>query len=272
MYAYFIDDWVYNRKHHRQMDKLDLGLTQNGISGRKFKLGRLHNIERSIEECFSTGIKTFVAVGNDETASKLLNSLLKGEEDKKKKEENQKFTFAVIPVDDSSQFIASSLGSKSLQEAIKFLAVHKTNKIDVGLINNRHYFITAAVFPKDSSLSFQSYTVSSLKSGHHISVCNSNIYKKLDIKDKKTRFDIRDGLFDAVIAYHPDLSLMEKLRSSKASIDAFIPESIFPIKDITIKNKQKTISIFADTDKQMSTPVHLEVVPSLLSVVVGHDL
>ena len=269
MYAYFIDDWVYNRKHHKQIDKLDLGLTQNGISGRKFKLGRLHNLSRSIDECFSTGIKTFVAVGNDETASKLLNNLLKVEKGSEK-QEHKKFTFAVIPIDDSSQFIAHCFGCKTLQESIKFLAVHKTNTIDVGLINNRHYFITAAVFPKASSLSFLSYTVSSLKKGHHISVCNFNVYKKVDPKQKKNRFDISDGLFDAVIAYHPDLSLIDRICSNIASIEDFTPESIFPIKEITIKNKQKTISIFADVDKQMSTPVRVDVVPKLLNVVIGN--
>ncbi len=253
------------------MDKLDLGLTQNGISGRKFKLGRLHNISRSISECFSSGIKTFVSVGNDETASKLLNSLQKAQNSSGSKED-KKFTFAVIPIGGKEQLVANSFGCKSLQDAARFLAMHRTRSIDLGLINDRHYFISAAVFPKNTSLVFLSYSVSSLTSEHQIGICNSNIYHSSEDsanQSQKKLFSMSDGFFEAVIASKPKQSFVDKLKSRGTAQRPFVPESVFPIKEITINGKQKTVQVIADTQKQMSTPVRVEVVPEALTIVVG---
>ena len=78
-----------------------------------------------------------------------------------------------------------------------------------------------------------------------------------------------DGFFEAVIASKPKQSFVDKLKSRGTAQRPFVPESVFPIKEITINGKQKTVQVIADTQKQMSTPVRVEVVPEALTIVVG---
>ncbi len=257
MYAYFIDAFVYE-KHKKKLDRLDLEITQKGISGKKIKLGRLHNLESSIKECIGQGVKTFVAVGSDDTASRVLNTILKTGV--------FSFSFSFISMQDNSR-IGDLIGYCSISEAIDALSAHRTAKIDVGLLNKRHYFLTAAVFYGKCALGFSSYTVSSLLQKHHISVCSSDIYSNTLINQSK--FNVADGIFEAVIARETDVSFLGRLSSRGKKFNNYIPESVFSVQSILIKSKQKTVSVFADTEKQFSAPILVEVMPKFLNVVVG---
>ncbi len=262
MYAYFIDSWVAE-KRQRKLDKLDLGLTQKGITGKKIKMGRLHDLEGSVKECFAQGIKTFVAVGDDETASRILNSVLR-------MQQKPSFVFSFISMSGGESLISKVLGYSSIQESIDALKALRTVKIDIGILNSRHYFITSAVFPYKCSFGFESYSVSSLRKNHHISVCNINIYKNQEYKGTPM-FRTSDGLFEAIIAYKPKESFFEKLYFRKEKPD-YILDSIFQVKAIKIKSNQKTVSVLADAQKQFTAPVMVEVLPRFLEIVVGGDL
>jgi len=257
MYAYFIDDWASD-SHHRLLDRLDLLSTQQGVSGRKVRLSRLSNVATDIMECLGSGIKTFVAVGNDATASKILNHALTLQ-----LKERFSFEFCMVPLTGSNE-IAHLFGIGSVQEAVDALVGHRTRAFDLGVLNQRHYFVTAAVFPKKSALRFKSYSVSSLHQDHHISVCNTDIYRTT--RDSK-KITPDDGVLEAVIAYRPRHSFLDRVRGKKPSTE-YVPESFFPIKKITIKGVSKTMSIFADTEKQLTSPIEVEVVAGGLTAIV----
>lgn len=270
MYAYFIDDWAYG-KHQKRLDRLDLLLTQKGISGRKIKLARLHDLSSSIKDCASSGIKTFVAIGNDTTVSRVLNSILSIKDKdsaQHKLSADFSFAFACVPIAEPN-IIAKILGYENIQQASHALAQHRTENIDLGLLNKRHYFISSAVFAKKCAFGFKTYTVSSLHGDHHISVCNTDIYNGHDKFDAQ-KFNITDGVLEAVIAHRPEVSFVDKLRG-KQNKEAYVPESIFPIKKITIKSKDKTVPVFADTEKQMTAPVVVEARHKFLEVVIGDN-
>lgn len=272
MYAYFIDDWTSNAKYKRELDKLDLWLTQHNIVGRKVRLGRLHDLEASIEECLLGGTDTVVAVGDDATASKVLNSFLKlyppGIVSKDVGSEiRHTAAFAVLPVARVCA-IAAHLGYSSLSRAVEALAQHQTKTIDLGKLNDRHYFITAAVFPKKVSLGFHSYKVSSLHRDHQISVCNMREYELYETQRQQASSP-SDGTLEAVIAYRPGRSFWVRLLNRTSGQGEYIAESIFPIKRITVHSKPKTIHVAADIQKMLSTPVEVVVVPKALEVVVG---
>ncbi|MEK7189050.1 MAG: hypothetical protein AAB671_00895 [Patescibacteria group bacterium] len=258
MYAYFIDDWAQD-KHRRLLDRLDLLSTQQGVSGRKIRLSRLSNVTADLRECLSSGIKTFVAVGSDATASRVLNHALALQ-----LKERFLFEFGVVPLDGLGE-IARLFNVGSIQEAVDALAAHRTRALDLGILNQRHFFVTAAVFPQKSALRFRSYSVSSLHQDHHISVCNADIYRVSGRATKKITPD--DGILEAVIAYRPQYSLWDRIRGREPSAH-YVPESFFPIKKITIKGVSKTMSILADTEKQLTSPVEVEVVRAALTAIV----
>jgi len=258
MYAYFIDSWVFE-KCGRKMDKLDLGLTQKGASGRKIKMSRLHDLPSSIKECSSSGIKTFVAVGDDDTASRVMNACLKTE--------GLGFVFSYVPMCSEKSEISKTFGYSTITECVDALSHGRTAKIDVGVLSGRHYFITAAVFGGKCSLVFETYSISSLLKNHHISVCNSNIYSKKP-KHGKWKFSLYDGMLDAVIAAKPEVSFLEKM-IQKNDFASFSPDSVFLVDKITIKSKQKTVSVLADSEKQLSSPIVVEVAPKHLEIIIG---
>lgn len=262
MYAFFIDDWTAQKKYQRETDGLDLALTQRGLTGRKIKLSRLHDLDSSVRDCLAAGVKTLVAVGNDATVSRLLNSLLKLEP-----AQIRQTTLAVLPIG-PDQSVGRCLGCADRTEAINALARGERILIDLGKLNNRHYFITAAVFPPRVSLGFLSYTVSSLRGEHQISICNTNIYQTIAGQTARAGFHPGDGTLEAVIAYAPGRSFWAKLFSRRTTAN-YVIESVFPHKKITILAKEKIISVQADTEKRLSTPVEVEIVPGALAVIAG---
>lgn len=238
-------------------------LTQRGLAGRKIKLNRLHDLDASVRNCLAEGVKTLVAVGNDATASHLLNSLLKLEP-----AQIRQTALAILPIG-SQQTVAASLGCGTGREAVSALAQGDKVLIDLGKLNNRHYFITAAVFPPRVSLGFLSYTVSSLRREHQISVCNTNIYPAVAATPARAGFHPGDGTLEAVIAYLPGRSVWSKIFSRSQPAGGYTIESVFPHQKITILAKEKIISVLADAEKRLSTPIEVEIVPGALAVVVG---
>jgi diacylglycerol kinase family enzyme len=257
MYAYFIDDWVY-KKNKRTLDRLDLWLTQVGISGRKIRLARLNDVSESILDCSRSGIKIIVAVGDDSTASRIINTALQMQ-----KRHDLSFVYGMVPITVSA--VASMLGVSDAQNAVNILATKQSKLIDLGLLNKRHYFTTAAIFPSSCSLGFKAYSISSMHEEHHVSVCNYDVYSKHTL-NTTNKFNIVDGVLEAVIAYLPHTSFMDRF-GDKNSKNQYIPESIFPIKKITIQSKQKNITVIADAEKQLSTPVDVEIVPRAINMI-----
>lgn len=263
MHAYFIDDWTGQKKFLREVDSLDLRLTQNGLSGRKIKLNRLHDIDASVRDLAENGIRTFVAIGNDSTANRLINSLIKlGEANQPV---GRKFIFAILPVG-GSQKIAASFNCGHLEAAIAALKMSRTKTIDLGLLNNRHYFVTAATFYGRNSVGFTSYSISSLRPEYEVSVCNANIYPQAEKFHSNAAFDLCDGILEAVVAY-PDGKDRPWFQDSKKNNYAI--ESVFPFTAVTVQGAGKTIKVLADVEKEFSSPVSVTVAPGRLEVIIN---
>lgn len=261
MFAYFIDDWTGQKKYLKEVDSLDMYLTQNGLSGRKIKLNRLHDLDANVRDLAENGARVFVAVGNDNTVSRLLNSLLKLE---------SKFTLAVLPIGQKQQ-IAASFGCHNLAAAVLALKNRQTALIDLGLLNNRHYFITAATIVGRASLMFLSYTVNSLQAANEVCLCNMNIFDKTKNWSGRQFFDNQDGRLEAVIARRlTKRSFWARLSSRPETGGEYRVESIFPFQKIVVQCPGRTIRVMADTEKQLSTPITVEVVPRKLEAVVAY--
>lgn len=264
MYAFFIDDWTAQKKYRRESDGLDLLLTQHNLLGRRIKLGRLHDLDASVKECLQAGLTTLAAVGNDATISKLVNSLLKLDFSLTKKA-----ALAILPIG-RQQLVAQSFGCANLTAAVRALVLNQRAAIDLGKLNNRHYFITAAIFPPRVTLEFLSYLVSSSHQEHQVSICNTNIFRARPLSETKKGFSPYDGALEAVVSRRPESSFWTKIFSRGRAWSDGVIESIFPHQHkITVLAKTKTLSVQADTEKRLSTPVVVEVVPKALRVVVG---
>ncbi len=267
MFAYFIEDWVYDKKHRKQADRFDFGTTQHAITGKKFKLGRLSDIPAHIKESVQSGVTTFVAVGDDTTANKLLNHIIKLQKESPDVFKQKDPIFGYVPIQEKS-IVAAGFGIQSVSDALEALRSAVAKSIDIGLLNDRHYFFSTAVFPKRSALTFVSYSVTSLHDDHVICVANSGAgFDVSHISDQKFRMD--DGLLDAVIAHEPKKNTEGALVPSTSSKELHTIESVFPITKISVAHKDKTIKVFADTEKQLSTPITVSILPKALQVIMS---
>lgn len=265
MFAYFLDDWTAHKRYSREVDSLDLLLTQHHIIGRRIRLSRLHDLDASVADCLASGVRTFVAMGNDATASKLLNSLLKIEQ--YQCQGKQAAALAVLPIG-ANQQIAASFGYPTIPQAVAALIQRQTAVVDVGWLNQRHYFVTMATFPPKVSLGFLSYTVSLLDNERQVHVCNTNVFNLKSEARYQKSFNPQDGTFEAVITCRPATSFWQKMFWRKTRDDYKI-ESVFPHQKLTVLSRDKTINVVADAEKQLATPVEVEIEPKKLLVVVG---
>ena len=263
MFAYFIDDWVYGRLGRRDLDRIEMRLTGQGVTGRKIRLTRLTNLDQAVVENCQEGARTFVAVGDDATAGRLLNSLVRLENST-----HTNCAFAALPVGRATS-VAASLGASDSEEGILMLVRHQLEKIDLGLLNGRHYFLTRAIFPPQAVFDFASYKVSSLFLDHEISICNINPFFA---KETQNVINPQDGFLNAVIAHAPPRKLLEKiLQRGRPESSWYEPVNVFTVRKLYIDAKEKILEVRADYLKQFSAPVTVEISPAALTVVVGRS-
>lgn len=284
MYAYFIDEWTSDKKYRRETDRLDLLLTQHGLSGRRIKLNRLFDLEDGIKKAAFSGARTFVAVGNDGTVSRLLNALVKLREEDgvvmATSEENanraHRFragaSLAVLPIGKEAQTIASALGCPRLFDGVAALKRQRTVVVDLGCLNQRHYFITQARFGPKVALGFAKYSVSSLRPEHEVMVCNTSLFDpKASLASGAAGgyFNPSDGRLEAIITYPAGQAGFGGLLGGDPARKRPAVECLFQITKLKILSPRKIINVMADVAKQFSAPVRVEVVPQALRVVVG---
>jgi len=250
MYAYLIDDWVYDRPHKKNRDRLDLLLTQQGITGRTIKLGRLSDAKRDIINAIESGVRTLVAVGNDTTVSKVLNSFMQVVRTADYKQYAQNTSLGTIPFGNPC-IIAQSLGFPKTETAITALATRRARWIDLGCLNKRHYFISTALFPEQSVFSFGAYKMSSLERKHVIALCNSATPVSALAH---SAVDPSDGRLDAVIAHEGSARRWSTARE-------YFCDTCIPVSRITITHPNKAVIVHADREKTLSTPIEARIEP-----------
>lgn len=284
MYAYFIDEWTGEKKYRRETDRLDLLLTQHGLSGRRTKLNRLFDLEDGIKKAAFSGVRTFVAVGNDGTASRLLNVLVKlrQEDDvvvaKSEAEASRAHHFrsglalAVLPIGKEAQTMAYALGCPCLADGVAALKRQRTIVIDLGLLNQRHYFITRARFGPKVALGFAKYSVSSLRTEHEVMVCNTSLFGSKTVATAGAAseyFNPSDGRLEAIITYPVGQAGFGGLLGGDPAQKRPAIECLFQITKLKILSPRKIINVTADVAREFSAPVRVEVAPQALRVVVG---
>lgn len=280
MRIYFIDDWTNEKKYRREVDNLDMMLTQHGLAGRRVKLSRLYDLEAGIKEAARAGIKTFVAVGNDNTISRLLNIFVRLTDIAgaitQNKRENQVLIqnpaagacLAFLPIGRENQRITRALGGANLSAAAAALRQHHTTIIDLGCLNNRHYFVTAAYFGARASLGFSRYSVSSLRPEHEVAVGNV-CFPGQENSTARYGASPHDGVLEAAIIYKQPGARFSGLLNGRDNTSRYGLECLFPVTKVKILSPRKTITVLADIEKQLAAPVRVEAAPQALRVVVG---
>ena len=250
MYLYIYDSFLNNKKYSPLLTRIENRLADLEIKGKVNRLNILKNMKEVIEDGIEHGVKTVVAVGDDQTFSKVVNIIA-----------DLDITLGLIPIDNKSK-IAQILGIPPEENACDVLAQRLIKKIDLGKIN-KHYFIdSATIESSDVTLEFGKYTISPTEKKSLISICNLGFLSNNQTVYKNNISNPTDGLLEAVVAPTTG-NIFCKLKKSVA-------QSIFPFKKIKIGSAGEPATITIDQQAVSRTPVEVSIAPGKLNIIVGN--
>ncbi len=142
MHVYIYDDYLDKGKYNRQINKVEIRLTDLGLNGKIIRLGSIKNINGAVQNEIKLGARTIVAVGNNQTVNKIIGAII---DDSAFSDFKKQSLLGIIPVGDDNS-IAESFGIKNAEEACNILLARRIEKIDLGRAG-KHYFLNQATIP-----------------------------------------------------------------------------------------------------------------------------
>ncbi len=253
MYYYVYDSFLDDKKYQPLLHKIETRLMDLGISGRTEKLTILKSFKEIVRSATSKGVDTLVAVGNDETFSKIISFL-----------SDHSIILGMIPIGPNNT-IASMLGIPQGESACNVLSARIVEKLDLGKANDA-YFISSLEIPteRDVIMDCGGYNISPLSTTNSISIRNFGSLNNTTMGRKKISSPT-DGILEAVISSKKRRSGFFKRQTQ------FTDDSVFPFKKIKIKCNRESLPIVADGQTTIKTPVTVEVLPKKLKVIVGKN-
>jgi len=249
MYLYIYDSFLNNKKYFNLLNKIEGRLADLEIKGKVCKLSILKNMKEVIEEGIEQGIKTIVAVGDDQTFSKIVNIVA-----------DLDITLGYIPINEKSK-ISQILGIPPAEQACEVLAQRLVKKLDLGKINKQYFIDSATITDPDVVLEFDKYKISPITKNSLISICNLGFLTDNQTVYKNNISNPTDGLLEAVVAVGKG-SFLKKINK--------INQSVFSFKTIRIGSSgNEPATVIIDQQAISKTPVEIKVAPHKLNVIVG---
>lgn len=137
MYFYIFENSKANREKKIQ-EKAKQIIAELGISGENVTPNPARSIDELIDIGLTKGFSTFVGIGSDIFANKIISSLLSN----KKNCEEDKPVFGFVPTDFDKSQIGKIINVTNIENACKSLRFRTLKTISLGLAIPNKYFIT----------------------------------------------------------------------------------------------------------------------------------
>ncbi len=252
MYCYVCDTFLQQPRYASQLNRIEVRLAELGLSGKTERLTILKNIKEIVDSAIKRGVDTIVAIGNDQTISKIVN-LVAG----------SKTTLGVIPIGEP-QAVAGLLGIPSGEAACEILSKRIVHRLDLGRVNNRYFLRTLEVSGATAILESEAgYQISTNDPSGRISIANFGPRSVLE--SQAGLADPSDGRLEAVVVSSEPRRWARLIRSKR------IRPSIFPVKKVRVTCPTASLSLVIDGEAVVKTPATVEVAPGQLKVIVGRN-
>jgi len=238
MYTYIYDDFTNQSKFSKLLYKIEKRLTDLGLNGKIIRLGISKDLNAAVENEIKQGTKTFVAVGNDQTVSRLTTALANNQNDEK-----HRISLGIIPLREKENKIADLLGIKDVNDACDILLSRRLETFNLVRVNNDFFIFNAYIEASDTMLEInKNYIIQNLKPAL-VEIINSPI--KTEGGDN---------------SYGSNLKL--KITSKEG-------ESFFSFKELIAANKKASMII--DWAREVKTPVKIMPSDEVIKFIVGKD-
>lgn len=243
MYLYIYDSFLSQPKYESVLNAIERRVTDLDIKGKIARLTVLKNIKELVTDAVKGGVTTVVAIGDDQTFSKMINIVA-----------NLNVTLAIIPVITNSN-IARALGIPPKELACDVLAARIIRKIDLGKINNYFFINSLEISNAKIRLDCDGYSLAPITELNQIRICNVCQH------DIHTNSNPTDGVLEAVITPVKSGFFSKKVLQS----------TILPFTKIQINSPEEGVSIITDQQVILKTPAEIIIAPKKLKVIVGSN-
>jgi len=246
MYYYVYDQFLSEKKYQTLLAKIENRLTDLEIKGKIGRLSLLNNPQELIADAIKRGAKTVVAVGNDNTVSKIINALAW----------HPDVCLGIIPLG-AEQKIARTLGIPESVGACNVLASRIIRKIDLGKIRNQYFLSQVEIASPDVTLECDGkYTITTNKNSS-IFIFNFNYWSDMHLADPS------DGLLETIVV-PKKRGIIKKVMGGNKQYN-----SLFLNNKIKINHLEHPVVVKIDGQQIVKTPVLVEVASHQLKVIVG---
>lgn len=241
MYLYIYDAFLSHQRWQQFLEAVERRVTDLGIAGKIARLTILKNIRELVQDAVRAGVKTIVAIGDDQTFTKMINVVA-----------DLNITLGLIPATTNSN-IARALGIPPRELACDVLAARIVRKIDLGKINDYFFLDSAHIVNADVRITGDGFSVKPLTRLNTIQLCN------VRQADSRVVSNPTDGVLEAVITPVQSSWLSRRRLTS----------TILPFTRLRIDAAGHDASIITDDQVILKTPARVEIVPRKLKVIVG---
>lgn len=244
MYLYIYDSFLSQPKYSNFLTVVERRVTDLGIGGKIARLTILKNIKELITDAVKSGVTTIVAVGDDQTFAKIINTIAP-----------LNVVLGLVPADGSSK-IARVLGIPPKESACDVVAARIVKKLDLGKINNYYFLNAAEITNAKVQITCDGYSLAPLTELNTVRICNVGSY------GGPMHSNPMDGRLEAII------TPIQGGWLSKKELQA----TILPFTKIRIQSLgEETASILTDEQMILKTPADVEIAPGQLRVIVGSN-
>ncbi|PIR13846.1 hypothetical protein COV49_00820 [Candidatus Falkowbacteria bacterium CG11_big_fil_rev_8_21_14_0_20_39_10] len=260
MHVYIYDDFVNKKKYDKLLAQVEIRVTDLGLGGKIIRLDVMKNIQEAVAGEIKRGAKTIIAVGNDQTVSKIINvmaSLKSGQL------YGTKTCLAVIPVGESDNLIARALGINDSEDACNTLSSRRIEEVYLGQVQSDSqggqkgfaYFLTQAkIKSQGTTLDINKDCSLEIMESGQIQVINLSVFEQLPENIQASPQD-------------KTLELFIETKKSSFNIKPALNQSFFSIKKLTVLNPKAPLLL--DNSLAVPTPAEITVAEKKLSIIVG---
>jgi len=246
MYSYIYDYFLNHKKFEPILAKIETRLTDLGLNGKFCKQGLMQNIKDATQNEIRRGVKSIIAVGNDNTLHNIINSI-----------NDHNIVVGLIPINFESNNVAKFLGIPFAEQACNTIAARRIEEIDLIKANSSLFLSSAQITSLGTILEINNnYSIESKENGL-IKIINLNYDNE---KISSTEFKPNDGKVDILI----------KINKNKVFSREMVNNTSISLKELTINNLNNE-SLLLDNFNKIKTPVKIEVIPRALKIIVGKE-
>jgi len=179
--------------------------------------------------------------------------------------------FGIIPIGDNNS-IAKFLGINNPLSACEIISARKVETINLGEVNSEYFINSIKIHDHKLTLECNDrFKITTLSKKNLISIYNFSPGTDMNLKSKKF-FNPQDNFLEVVVEPKDEKTLNNFIYSLLKKEKNKLPESVFRVKKISIKNtEQKSGSVVVDDFKVMKTPLNIRVSDKKLKIIVGKE-